>query len=305
MKTTNYIAAIFLAFTFSNVFAKPADTDINKIEKEISELLKNDWLDTVSNGETLSFCSSYIIKTNNQLHIIDTESRTYKELIHFLANEKIICSESDKKVSLVKLAKRTKQILNMYGLSTSIERKWLEMRPYYIDRELYDAVTKDKLDLYLRLLAYGAYYGNTSIGHSVVNLALASEAYHIIEYLFKVEKISLNWTTNGGSAPLALLIDHSTVRYDLLKYALKELKANPNYNSEHSDFPITVAFNNNDEKSMALLIKYGAKVNMNIFEYVGCAQEMLMDQAIKKGNKKIIKLLRKAGAKTYKECKNH
>jgi len=304
MKIIIYIATILLVFSsISGAFAKPAD--LKKVEKEISELLQNDWFDIVSNGETLSFCSSYIIKTNNQLQIIETERRTQAELINYLANEKITCLDTDKKVSLVKLAKHTKQILHKYGLSTSIERKWLEMRPYYIDRELYDAVTKDNLDLYLRLLAYGAYYGNTSIGHSVINLALTSEAYNIVDYLLKVEQIDLNLPVNGDSSSLSLIIDQQTVRYDLLEYALKKLNADPNYNGDHGSFPIIVAFKHNDEKSMALLIKYGAKVNLNVFEHIGCAKEMLMDQAIKKGDKKIIRLLRRAGAKTYNECHKH
>lgn len=278
-------------------------TDLKNIEKEISELLEQDWLDTVRNGETLNFCPSYIIKTNNQLMLLQKKGVTNKKHIAFLANEKVNCLNSTKEASLLKLAKRAKQIMYRYGVSTSIERKWLEMRPYYIDRELYHAITTDNLTLYFRLLAYGAYYGNTAIGHSIVNLALESQSNKIIEYLLKEEKVNLNWTTKNGPAPLSLLINHKKVNYNFLEYALKNLKTNPNYNGEHTRFPISVAFENGDEKSMALLIKYGARVNLNTYNYFGCAEEMLMDQAIKKGNKKIIKLLRRAGAKTNKECR--
>lgn len=302
MKTMSYIATIILIFiSISCSYAKVADID--KVKKEVSKLLQDDWLDMVTHGKTLSFCSSYIIKTHNQLRLINTEKRTPSELITYLAKEKISCL-ADHKASLAKLEKHTKQILHHFGLSTSIKRKFLEMRPYYIDRELYDAVTKDKLDLYLRLLAYGAYYGNTAIGESVLNLALYSGSYKIVKHLFRVEHTGLNWTTNGGSAPLSILISHKKVRYDLLNYALKVLKADPNYNGEHGDHPIIVAFDNADVKSMALLIKYGAKVNLTSYEYIGCAPEMLMDEALKKGNNKIIKLLKKAGAKTYQECSN-
>ncbi len=286
------------------VLSKAAKSvDLKNIEKEISELLEQDWLDTVRNGETLNFCPSYIIKTNNQLILLQEKGATNKQHIAFLANEKINCLNSSKEASLVKLAKRAKQIMYRYGVSTSIERKWLEMRPYYIDRELYHAITTDNLTLYFRLLAYGAYYGNTAIGHSVVNLALESQSNKIIEYLLKEEQVDLNWTIKNGSAPLSLLINHKEVNYSFLEYALKNLKTDPNYNGEHARFPISVALENNDEKSIKLLIKYGARVNLNTSNYFGCAEEMLMDQAIKKGNKRIIKLLRKAGAKTYKECR--
>ena len=304
MKMINYFVLVFLILLpMSSIVAKTVD--LKKVEKEVSALLEEDWLDIVRNGETLNFCPSYIIKTNNQLVLLQKKGATNSKHITFLANEKITCLNSSKEASLLKLAKRAKQIMHRYGLSTSIERKWLEMRPYYIDREIYNAVANDKLTLYFRLLAYGAYYGNTAIGHSVVNLALESQSNKIIEYFLKKEKVDLNWTTNGGSAPLSILINHKKIRYDLLEYALKVLKTDPNYNGEHANFPISVALKNNDEKSMALLIKYGAKVNLNTFDYFGCAKEMLLDQAIKKGNKNIIKLLRKAGAKTYKECRKN
>jgi len=298
----NYSALVLLLLLLiSSVVAKPVS--LKKVEKEVSDLLEKDWLDTVRNGETLSFCSSYIIKTNNQFILLQATGGDNSNYITFLAKEKINCLNSNKEASILKLAKRAKQIMRRYGLSATVERKWLKMRPYYIDRELYGAVIKDKLTLYFRLLAYGAYYGNTSIGHSVVNLALDSQSNKIIEYLFKKEKVDLNWTTKAGPAPLSLLIKHKKIRYDLLEYALKVLKANPNYNGEHGSFPIAVALKNNNAKSMALLIKYGAKVNLNLSGHFGCAQEMLMDQAIKKGNKSIIRLLRKAGAKTYNECR--
>jgi len=304
MKIINCFSSVFfILLSISTVFAEPVN--IKKVENEVSKLLQDDWLDIVSYGETLGFCSSYLIKTNNQLSIIEAEKKTYNELIHFLATEKIKCSTTSKKDMLVRLAKRAKQIMRQFGISPVVERKWLEMRPYYIDRELYDAVTKDDLDRYLHLLAYGAYYGNIAIGHSVISLALANESYNIVGYLFKKKHIGLNWIARGHPAPLTLLIDHKKVRYDLLEYALKKLKADPNHNADQGRLPLTVAFNRNDAKAMALLIKYRAKVNINSRNGFTCSQGMLMDQAIKKGKKKIIHLLRKAGAKSYKECKDH
>lgn len=287
-------------FLFSHLSAK--SVDMKKTEKEVRNLISRDWSRMVSNRKTLDFCSSYLIKTNHQLGLLPTKPQSTSDYIPYLAKEKISCLNSPKEVSLFKLAKRAKKIMRQYKLSTSIEDKWLEMRPYHINRELFRAITKDKLDLYFRLLAYGAFYGNTAIGDSVLNLALSYESYKMVEYFFKVEKTNLNWTTNGGRAPLTILIDHKKVRYDLLEYALKHLKANPNYNGELRSYPIQVALNNKDEKSMALLIKYGAKLGVEITQSSGCEQMMLMDQAIKRDNKGIIKLLRKSGAKTYKEC---
>lgn len=305
IKAIVVISAICLLIFSLNINTKmpTLNPDLKKAEEEVSTLIDDDWLDMVKNGKTLDFCSSFIIKTYHQLSLLKTKSQTTNDFIPQLAKEKIYCLDSPEKTTLALLSKRAKKILTKYKISSDINNKWLKMRPYYIDRALYKAVANDNLALYLSLLAYGANYANTAIAHSIDNVALSYQANTIIAYLLKTEQIGFNWTTNGGAAPLALLIDHKKVRHDLLEYALKKANANPNYNGELRRYPIDVAVENGDAKSVEILIKYGAKINLNSFNDFYCERGMLLDKAIQYKNKEVINALIMAGAETYEECK--
>ena len=94
-----------------------------------------------------------------------------------------------------------------------------------------------------------------------------------------------------------------TDNHELLEYILSN-GGDANNTGELYDFlqlPLVSAILSKDVKAVQILIKHGARVQVD--EMMDeCLNNTLLDYAIKHGTPAIVAALRKAGAQTYAEC---
>tara|TARA_Y100000588_G_C14279324_1_gene936102 strand:+ start:2209 stop:4374 length:2166 start_codon:yes stop_codon:yes gene_type:complete len=100
-------------------------------------------------------------------------------------------------------------------------------------------------------------FSETSLMRSVI-----INAQKILKMLLKFEA-NPNLQNKKGFTALMLAVLQDSVNYEIIQYLL-EHNADPNVESNEGVTALEIAFNNNDTKSIDLLLQYGAKINQSL-----------------------------------------
>lgn len=129
--------------------------------------------------------------------------------------------------------------------------------------------------------------GNDS---TVLFHAIKHQASQVVRYL--IGFVNPNRSTNGGGAPLALMLDSPQVDYDLLRFLLNN-GVDADYSGEYraeSSIPLMVAVQKRDVRAVRDLVQIG-KASPNLFDQVPP-----LTYALKNKDKEIAMILLKGGA---------
>lgn len=250
-----------------------------------------------------SFCDAYATKAVSQNQTAQAAKCEFSgaRWNDDLEGQQKWCSSVREEVAQAETLARTKDLLVCFGTDVGVKDSDLSLIPDDLGGEMIAAVQKGKLSRTQQLLAAGAsldYEGMQGNDGKMLFVAMSNGHEDLIKFFIGLGQ-DPNSTFNGGWSPIAMFVG----KPEMLEYLL-EHGGDANSTGELYEFnqlPILSAINSNDLESLNILIKYGARVQVD--EMMDeCMGPTLLDYAIKKAKPAIVAALRKAGAKTYAEC---
>ncbi len=249
------------------------------------------------------FCSAYATKAVSQYR---TARAAHCNVAGLRWNDdfegqKKWCESMREDIAQAENRARTETLLDCFHSSSKPHDNDLDMIPDTLGSTMIGAVREGDLERVQQLLAAGtdlAYEGTQGNDGNILFVAISSGRENIVRFLVGLG-MDPNSTFNGGYSPIAVSVGNS----HLLGYLL-EHGGDANNTGELYDFrelPLVSAINHGNLEAARLLIRHGARVQVDEF-MDECSTSTLLDYAIKENQPDIAKELRNSGAKTYAEC---
>lgn len=250
-----------------------------------------------------SYCSAYATKAVSQNQTAQAAQCHFKGLrwSDDFEGQRKWCENVREDIAQNETRVRAEALLQCFGNSVSLNASDLKLIPDELGSEMISVVRAGKFSRVQQLLAAGTdldYEGMQGNDGKILFVAIGTENEEIIRFFIKLG-MNPNATFNGGWSPITMVVGN----HRLLEYLL-ENGGDPDNTGELYEFmqlPLVAAILNKDLAATQILIKHGARVQID--EMMDeCTANTLLDLAMKKGTPEIVAELRKAGAKTWQEC---
>ena len=250
-----------------------------------------------------SFCDAYATKAVSQHNTAGAAHCDVSGLrwSNDVDGQKRWCETVSEAVAQAETQARAQALLACFGGDVSLNDADLALTPNTLGESMIGAVREGGLKRVKQLLAAGAdlsFEGMQGNDGKILFVAMGREDMAMIKFFIGLG-LDPNGTFNGGFSPIGMITDN----HELLEYILSN-GGDANNTGELYDFlqlPLVSAILSKDVKAVQILIKHGARVQVD--EMMDeCLNNTLLDYAIKHGTPAIVAALRKAGAQTYAEC---
>lgn len=251
-----------------------------------------------------SFCNAYATKAVSQNRTAQVASCNFKGLRwsdNYEGQQKW-CESVRENIAQGETRARAEALLQCFGDGVSLNASDLSMIPDALGTEMISVVRKGRFERMQQLLAAGTdlyYEGMQGNDGTIMFIAVSAQNEKIVRFLVKLG-MNPNTTFNGGWSPIATVVNN----HSLLEYLLAN-GGDANNTGEMHEFqqlPLVAAIRSKDLEAVRILIKHGARVQVDTMMMGGCDADTLLDFAIRQGTPAIVKVLRQAGAQTHEEC---
>lgn len=250
-----------------------------------------------------SYCSAYATKAVSQNQTAQAAKCNFNGLrwSDDFEGQRQWCESVREDIAQGETRARAEALLQCFGNSVNLNASDLQLIPDELGREMIGAVRAGKFSRIQQLLAAGTdldYEGMQGNDGKILFVAIGTENEEIIRFFINMG-MNPNATFNGGWSPITMVVGN----HRLLEYLL-ENGGDPDNTGELYEFmqlPLVAAILNKDLIATQILIKHGARVQIDEM-MEECTTNTLLDLAMKKGTPEIVAELRKAGAKTWQEC---
>lgn len=252
--------------------------------------------------ENPTFCEAYAVKAVSQYQTAQaarcpTAGLRWNDDV---AGQQRWCETVSEAVAQAETEARAETLLQCFGGGV-VNAADLILTPNALGEEMIRVVREAGLPRVQQVLAAGAdldYEGMQGNDGKILFVAMGVEKLPIVAFFIGLG-LDPNGTFNGGYSPIGMI----TGNHELLEYVLNH-GGDANNTGELYEFaqlPLVKAIASKDVKAVQILIKHGARVQVD--ELMDeCSTLTLLDYAIKQGTPAIVAALRQVGAKTYAEC---
>lgn len=253
---------------------------------------------------TPAFCDAYAVKATSQYQTAQAARCEVSGLrwSDDEAGQKKWCEGVRENVAQAETHARAETLIQCLSPKSALNDSDLTLIPDALGAEMLGAVGKGKLTRVQQLLAAGAdldYEGMQGNDGKALFVAISNGQESLIKFFIGLG-MNPNGTFNGGFSPITTLLD----KPKLLDYVLAHGGEADNTGElyDFRELPIVSAINSNNLEALTILLKHGARVQID--QMMGdCTTDTLLDYALSKPAKPaIIAALRKAGAKKHDEC---
>lgn len=252
--------------------------------------------------ENPTFCEAYATKAVSQYQTAQAARcpSTGSRWNNDVAGQQKWCETVSEVVARAETEARAEALLQCFG-GGMVNAADLVLTPNALGGEMIRVVREAGLPRVQQVLAAGAdldYEGMQGNDGKILFVAMGVGKLPIVAFFIGLG-LNPNGTFNGGFSPIGMV----SRNHALLEYVLGH-GGDADNTGELYDFqelPLFGAISSNDLKAVQILIKHGARVQVD--EMMDeCSASTLLDYAVGQGNPAIVAALRQAGAKTHAEC---